>query len=259
MVAMTRYLLAATVLLLLIAINAVGVPIDPGMGSAYTTVGSGPLAPLWNAAGALDLPGVHGAFAVTLSSSDEPTLLVGASIAAQNSPTVCWSMYKQASDQETCGTFAFPLVSGTTAGLGVAYASGTQTGISFHAGLIYRGAQWALGGSVMHIASGLFGGSLPIEFRAGAAIFAIPGATLAANVFLSEDAILLTIGGEAMIWLIDMRWGLSIIPTGGIDRLGMGIGFNLFSIPIDLALGVSGTSFQPYGSIGMSATIPAWW
>jgi len=62
-----------------------------------------------------------------------------------------------------------------------------------------------------------------------------------------------------MIWLIDVRWGLSIIPTGGIDRLGMGIGFDLFSIPIDLALGVSGTSFQPYGSIGISANMPAWW
>jgi len=259
MVAMTRYLLVVMLLLLLIAVNTVAVSIDPGMGAAYTAVGSGPLAPLWNAAGALGSPGVHGAFAVTLSSSDEPTLLVGASIAAQNSPTVCWSMYKQASARETWGTFAFPVFTGTTAGLGVAYASGTKSGISFHAGVLYSGAQWALGGSVMHIASGLFGGGLPIEFQAGAAIFAIPGATLAANVFLSEDAILLTIGGEAMIWLIDVRWGLSIIPTGGIDRLGMGIGFDLFSTAIDISVGVSGTSFQPYASIGMSATIPAWW
>ena len=256
---MTRYLLVVMLLLLLIVITVVAVPIDPGMGSAYTTVGSGPLAPLWNAAGALDSPGVHGALAVTLSSSDKPSLLVGASIAAQNSPTVCWSMYKQASDQETCGTFAFPVFTGTTAGLGVAYASGTRSGISFHAGVLYSGAQWALGGSVMHIASGLFGGGIPIEFQAGAAIFAIPGATLAANVSLSQDAIRIAIGGEAMIWLIDMRWGLSIIPTGGIDRLGMGIGFDLFSTAIDVSVGVSGTSFQPYASIGMSATIPAWW
>jgi len=256
---MNRYLLVVTLLLLLIAVNTVSVPIDPGMGSAYSTIGSGPLAPLWNPAGAVDSPGVHGAFVVTLSSSEEPLLLVGASIAAKDSPTVAWSMYKQGSDQETWGTFAFPIFAGTAAGLGVAYASGTQSGISFHAGGIYHGAQWAFGGSVMHIASGLFGGDLPIILRAGAALYAIPGVTLTTNVSLSDDAILLSIGGEARIWLIDVRWGLSIIPTGGIDRLGMGIGFNLFSVPIDLAFGANWASFQPYASIGISANIPAWW
>ncbi|MEA3239223.1 MAG: hypothetical protein U9Q94_05530 [Candidatus Bipolaricaulota bacterium] len=256
---MTRHLLGLVLLVLLIAVSAVGVPIDPGMGSAYSTVGSGPLSPLWNAAGALDSPGVHAAFVVTLSSSEEPLLLVGASIAAKNSPTVAWSIYKQGSDQETWGTFAFPIFAGTTAGLGVFYASGTQSGISFHAGVLYNGAQWTFGGSVMHIASSLFGGDLPIILRAGAALYGIPNATLAANISLSDDAILLSIGGEAMIWLIDVRWGLSIIPTGGIDRLGMGVGFDLFSIPIDLAAGVSGSDLQPYASLGISANIPAWW
>lgn len=256
---MIRYLLAVILLVVLMGVNALSVPIDPGMGPAHTAVGSGPLAPLWNSAGALDSPGVHGAFLVTLSSSDEPALLVGASIAAEDSPTVAWSMYKQGNDRETWGTFAFPIFPDTTAGLGVAYAFGAQTGISFHAGVLYRGAAWALGASVMHIGSSLFGGGLPIEFQAGAALYAIPGATLAANVFLSEDTLLLTIGGEARIWIIDVRWGLSIVPTGGIERLGMGIGFDLFSIPIDLALGVNGTSFQPYASIGVSANIPSWW
>jgi len=255
---MNRYLLAAAVLLLLIAVNAVGIPIDPGMGPGRTAVASGPLAPLWNPAGAVDLPGVHGAFVVTLS-AEQPVLLVGASIAAENSPTVAWSMYKQGSDQETLGTFAFPIFAGATAGLGLTYASGTQSGISFHTGVLYSGAQWAFGGSVMHIASGLFGGSLPIELRVGAVLFAIPRATLSVNVFLSEDEILLSLGGEARIWVIDVRWGLSIIPTGGIKRAGMGLGFELFSIPFDISVGVSGTSFHPYGSLGISANIPAWW
>ena len=111
----------------------------------------------------------------------------------------------------------------------------------------------------MHIASGLFGGDLPIILRAGAALYAIPGATLTANVFLSEDEILLSLGGEARMWVIDVRWGLSIIPTGGIKRAGMGLGFNLFSIPIDISVGVSRASFQPYASLGLSANIPAWW
>jgi len=155
MVAITRLLLGSALLVLLMAVSAVGVPIDPGMGPGRTAVGSGPLAPLWNPAGALDSPGVHGAFIATISPSGEPAILAGASIAAQNSPTVCWSMYKQGSNQETWGTFAFPVLAETTAGLGVAYASGTQSGISFHAGVLYNGAQWAFGGSIMHIASSL--------------------------------------------------------------------------------------------------------
>jgi len=109
------------------------------------------------------------------------------------------------------------------------------------------------------IASGLFGGDLPFEAYAGAAVYSIPGVTLTVNISLTEDRIGLAIGGEARIWLIDVRWGLSIIPTGGFERMGMGIGFDLFSIPIDLAIGVSGDAFNPYGSIGISANIPAWW
>jgi len=229
------------------------------MGPGCSAVGSGPLSPLWNAAGAIALPGVHGAIIATISASDEPAVLAGSSIAAQNSPTVCWSMYKQGSNKETWGTFAFPILAETTAGLGVVYASGTQSGMSFHAGVLYDGAQWAFGGSLMHIASNLFGGNLPLELRAGAALYGIPNVTLAANISLSDDAILLSIGGEAMIWVIDARWGLSLNPTGGIERLGMGIGFDLFSIPIDISIGVNGASFQPYASLGVSADIPAWW
>lgn len=244
---------------LFIGISGLAVGIDPGMGPGYSTLASGPLAPLWNAAGAVDSPGVHVAFAVTLSVAEEPLLLVGASIAAENSPTVCWSMSSEGMNQETWGTFAFPILTDTTAGFGVSYAFGTRTGISFHAGVLYRGSQWKVGGSIVHIASGLFGGDVPIVLRAGAELLALPGANLTACISLSEDVLLISLSGKAKIWLVDVRWGLSLIPTGGIDQLGMGIGFSLFSIPIDLALGVNGSGFQPYASIGIAVTIPAWW
>ena len=256
---MIRGSLSVLLFALFIGVSGFAVGTDPGMGPGYSTIASGPLAPLWNPAGAVDSPGVHGAFAVTLSGTEEPLFLVGASISAEDSPTVCWSMSSEGTDQETRGTFAFPIFTGTSAGIGVAYASGTLTGISFHAGVLYRGAQWAFGGSIVHIASGLFGGDIPIKLRVGTALLAIPGAILAANFSLSEGKVLVTIDGEARLWLIDVRWGLSLVPTGGIDRLGMGIGFSLFSIPIDLAVGVSGSGFQPYASIGIAATIPAWW
>ena len=254
-----RQALALILVIVLLGATGYAVAIDPGMGPAHTPVGSGPLAPLWNAAAAVDTPGVHGAFVVALGPSDETTLLIGASIAAAGSPTVCWSMYKQGSNQETWGTFAFPVFSGTSAGLGVAYAFGSQTGISFHMGMLYRGAGLALAGSAMHIASGLFGGNLPFEARVGAAIYSIPGVTLTGNITLSDAKFTLAIGGEATVWVIDVRWGLSIVPTGGIERAGIGLGFNLFSIPVDMSVGVDGASFEPYASLGISANIPAWW
>ena len=256
---MSRLLIAVVTVVLLTAYSAVAVPIDPGMGPARTAVGSGPLAPLWNAAGAVDTPGVHGAFTVTLGPSDGTTLLIGASIAAANSPTVCWSMCKLGSDQETWGTFAFPIFSDTSVGLGVAYAFGADSGVSFHAGILHRGGGWAFAASAMHIASELFGGNLPFEAHAGAAICSIPGVTLTGNITLSDGEFILAIGGEATIWVIALRWGLSIIPTGGIERAGMGLGFTLFSIPVDVSVGVNGSSFRPYASLGISANIPAWW
>lgn len=256
---MNKLLTALVTLALLTAPSAVAVTIDPGMGPARTAIGSGPLAPLWNAAGAVDTPGVHGAFIVTMGPSDETTLLIGASIAAANSPTVCWSMYKLGSDQETWGTFAFPILPDTSAGLGVAYAFGADSGVSFHAGLLYRGENWAFAGSALHIASGLFGGSLPFEAHAGAEIYSIPGVTLTGNMTLEGGKFTFAIGGEATVWVIALRWGLSIIPTGGIERAGIGLGFDLFSIPVDLSVGVDGPSFNPYASLGISANIPAWW
>jgi hypothetical protein len=256
---MNRLLIVIITVVSLTAPSTVAVPIDPGMGPARTAVGSGPLAPLWNAAGAVDTPGVHGAFTVTLGASDETTLLIGASIAAANSPTVCWSMYKLGSEQETWGTFAFPILSETSAGLGVAYAFGAESGISFHAGILYRGGGWAFAASAMHIASGLFGGNLPFDARAGAAIYSIPGVTLTGNITLAGGKFTLAIGGEATIWVIALRWGLSIIPTGGIERAGIGLGFDLLSIPVDVSVGVNGSSFRPYASLGISANIPAWW
>jgi len=237
--------------------------IDPralGRGSAYTAVADGPLAPLWNSGGGTAAPGVHGAFAAGISPDGTSTLLLGASIAAANSPTVIWNMVQSGGVGEILGTFAFPLFPQTGLGCGLSYRfSDAPGGISFHVGFRHCGPQWAFGASLSHLGAGIFGADLPLSLRAGGALTTIPGVALTIDFDLSSDGAKIAIGGSAQVWVVEIRWGTAILLAGGIDRLGLGVGFTLFGLPIDLAIGVAGSDLSPYASLGIEACIPAWW
>lgn len=237
--------------------------IDPralGRGTAYTAVADGPLAPLWNPGGGTAAPGVHGAFAVGISPNGASTLLLGASIAAANSPTVIWNMVQSGGGGEILGTFAFPLFLQTGLGCGLSYRfSDAPGGISFHVGFRHCGPQWAFGVSLSHLGAGIFGADLPLSLRAGGALTTIPGIALTVDLDLSSDGAKIAIGGSAQAWVVEIRWGTAILLTGGIDRLGLGAGLILFGLPIDLAIGVAGSDLSPYASLGIEACIPAWW
>jgi hypothetical protein len=237
--------------------------IDPrasGRGTAYIAVADGPLAPLWNPGGGTAAPGVHGAFAAGISPDGISTFLLGASIAAANSPTVIWNMVQSGGEGEILGTFAFLLFPQTGLGCGLSYKfSDSLGGISFHVGFRHCGPQWAFGASLSHLGAGIFGADLPLSFRAGGALTTIPGIALTIDLDLSSGGAKVAIGGSAQVWVVEIRWGTAILLTGGIDRLGLGAGFTLFGLPIDLAIGVAGSDLSPYASLGIEASIPAWW
>ena len=242
--------------------------IDPralGRGTAYTAVADGPLAPLWNPGGGTAAPGVHGAFAAGISPGGTSTLLLGASIAAANSPTVIWNMVQSGGEGEILGTFAFPLFPQTRLGCGVSYRFSDTSGgisvgeISFHVGFRHCGPQWAFGASLSHLGAGIFGADLPLSLRAGGALTTIPRIALTVDLDLSSDGAKIAIGGSAQVWVVEIRWGTAILLAGGIDRLGLGVGFTLFGLPIDLAIGVAGSDLSPHASLGIEACIPAWW
>ena len=242
--------------------------IDPrasGRGTAYTAVADGPLAPLWNPGGGTAAPGVHGAFAAGISPDGVSTLLLGASIAAANSPTVIWNMVQSGGVGKILGTFAFLLFPQTGLGCGVSYRFSDSPegisvgGISFHVGFRHCGPQWAFGASLSHLGAGIFGADLPLSFRAGGALTTISGVALTIDLDLSSGGSKVSIGGSAQVWVVEIRWGTAILLAGGIDRLGIGAGFTLFDLPIDLALGVAGSDLSPYASLGIEASIPAWW
>ena len=215
-------------------------------------------------------PGVHGAFAAGISPDGAATLLLGASIAAANSPTVIWNMIQSGGEGEILGTFAFHLFPQTGFGCGVSYrfsdapggisVGGVSVGgLSFHVGFRHCGPQWALGVSLSHLGAGIFGADLPLSLRAGGALTTIPGVALTIDFDLSSDGGKVAIGGSAQVWVVEIRWGTSILLAGGIDRLGFGAGFTLFGLPVDLAIGVAGSDLSPYVSLGIEACIPAWW
>jgi hypothetical protein len=237
--------------------------IDPralGRGTAYTAVADGPLAPLWNPGGGTSAPGAHGAFAAGISPDGTSTLLLGASIAAANSPTVIWNMVQSGGEGEILGTFAFPLFPQTRLGCGVSYRFSDAPGwISFHVGFRHCGPQWAFGASLSHFGAGIFGADLPLSLRVGGALTTIPGIALTIDFDLSSDGAKVAIGGSAQVWVVEIRWGTAILLAGGIDRLGLGTGLILFGLPIDLAIGVAGSDLSPYASLGIEASIPAWW
>jgi hypothetical protein len=237
--------------------------IDPrslGRGTAYTAIADGPLAPLWNPGGGTAAPGVHGVFAAGISPDGAPTLLLGASIAAANSPTVIWNMVQSGGTGEILGTFAFPLFPQTGLGCGLSYRfSDAPGGISFHVGFHHCGPQWAFGVSLSHLGAGIFGADLPLSLRAGGALTTIPGIALTIDLDLSSDGAKVAIGGSTQVWVVEIRWGTAILLAGGIDRLGIGAGFTLFGLPINLAIGVAGSDLSPYAALGIEASIPAWW
>jgi hypothetical protein len=265
---MVRVRRTALLVLLSVVLFSCSIPafpsceIDPralGRGTAYTALAEGSLAPFWNPAGATAAPGVHGAFAAGLSPNGT-LLLLGAAIAAANSPTVIWNMAQNGNEGEILGTFAFFLFPRTALGGGVSYAfSDEPEGISFHIGFLHREPHWKFGASLSHLGAGIFCAALPLQFRAGGALYTLPGVTLTLDLHLSPAGSRVAIGGAAQIWRVKIRWGTAVLLTGGFDRVGIGVGFNLFDLPIDLAIGVVGNELSPCASLGIEAAIPAWW
>ncbi|MCD5416209.1 hypothetical protein LR032_03815 [Candidatus Bipolaricaulota bacterium] len=230
-----------------------------GRGTAYTAVARGPLATLWNPAGATATPGVHGAIAAGLSPAGS-SLLFGVSIAAVGSPTVTWSTAQDGDERKMLGTFAFSILPRTAVGGGISYRSSDRPGgISFQLGLLHSEPQWAIGASLAHLGAGIFGAEIPLSFRVGGALDATPGVTLTLDLHSVTGRWKVAVGGAAQVWVVDIRWGTAILLVGGIDRLGFGIGFDLFGLRIDLALGACGGDLRPYGSLGIEVAIPAWW
>ncbi|MEA1870725.1 MAG: hypothetical protein U9N00_00820 [Candidatus Bipolaricaulota bacterium] len=183
---------------------------------------------------------------------------------------VIWNMVQSEGGGEILGTFAFPLFPQTGLGCGLSYrfsdapggisVGGVSVGgISFHAGFRHCGPQWAFGASLSHLGAGIFGADLPLSLRAGGALTTIPGIALTIDFDLSSDGAKVAIGGSAQAWVVEIRWGTAILLDGGIDRIGIGAGFTLFGLPIDLAIGVAGSDLSPYASLGIEAFIPAWW
>lgn len=142
-----RYVVAPVLLVLISVISCLvsgvnlytTVPQALGMGQAYTARARGPLAPLWNPAGISDLPGLHGALAVSFSSEAEGVLLAGGSLVSLDGLSLGLATAQGKDEGQGFGTLAFRILPGVCIGGSLSSVAQTDSrGISFNAGVLVR-------------------------------------------------------------------------------------------------------------------------
>lgn len=243
------------------AVYGIAIPLSANPSIAGAATASGPLAPLWNPAAVVDSPGVHAAVSVSLF-ADGSITRVGASIAALTSPTVAWDMIADPAGNRTLLTFAFPASANTHLGLAFSYTFADQGGLSLNVGTLFKAGNITIGLSIANIASSLLGGSLPISVRGGAALHASAGLRVAAELYLSAAETTITISGKVEVWVLGFDWWVGIHPLGGLAELGLGVGFDVFAVPVEISVAVIGddaAEFIPCVTTSGAVTLPSWW
>jgi len=235
------------------------VPQALGMGQAYTARARGPLSPLWNPAAISDLPGLHGALAVSFSSEAQGVLLAGGSLVGLEGLSLGLAVAQGKDEGQGCGTLAFRILPGISIGGSLASMSQTDSrGISFNAGVLARGTSWSLGAGLYHLDVGILGTDLPLRIHVGASVEVVAGSRLAVDLHLEAGNGEVALGVETQAWAFDLRWGAAISLDGSLSHAGLGVGFVLFDLPADLSVGLVGADQQLWISGGVEGTIPLW-
>ncbi len=226
-----------------------------GLGGAYTAVVSGPIAGLYNPAGIIDSPGVHGAVGASLSSTWG--FIVGASVATGTGPAVAWA----GDNKEIQGSFAFYILPRLKLGVGISSYEGStdNRGLSFALGGQYYAPPAHFGISIWGLGVGIFRGTTPVTGHLSAAFDALPGIIVIGDISIIPTGSEVAIGGEASFGHVSFRWGVAVHISGGFIRAGLGVGGELFGITVDLSGGLNGAEHHPFFSLGVGTNIPAWW
>lgn len=235
------------------------VPQALGMGQAYTARARGPLSPLWNPAAISDLPGLHGALAVSFSSEAGGVLLAGGSLVGSEGLSLGLATAQGKDEGQGFGTLAFRILPGISIGGSLASVAQTDSrGISFNAGVLVRGTAWSLGAGLYHLDAGILGTDLPLRIHVGASVEVAAGSRLAVDLHLEAGNGEVALGVQTKVWAFDLHWGVAISLDGGLSHAGLGVGFVLFDLPADLSIGLVGADQQLWISGGVEGTIPLW-
>lgn len=235
------------------------VPQALGMGQVYTARARGPLSPLWNPAAISDLPGLHGALAVSFSSEAEGVLLAGGSLVSSEGLSLGLATAQGKDEGQGFGTLAFRILPGVCIGGSLSSVAQTDSrGISFNAGVLVRGTAWSLGAGLYHLDVGILGTDIPLRIHVGASVEVVAGSRLAVDLHLEAGNGEVALGVETQAWAFDLHWGAAISLDGGRSYAGLGVGFVLFDLPADLSIGLVGADQQLWISGGVEGTIPLW-
>ena len=155
-----------------------------GIGGAYTALARGPLAPLWNPAGIITVPGVQAALSSALLSGGEGSLLVGGAIVAAGGPAVAWNLVEDGLAQSIQGTFALALRKEVTVGAAAMYDLATPPGFGLSLGVLVAGEAWSLGASLLGLGAGPFGPPRTPQLLLGFSLRTIPTITIGIDTVL---------------------------------------------------------------------------
>lgn len=237
-----------------------GDPRAAGMGEAYTPLAQGPLAPLWNPAGIITSPGLHGALAASFLPGGEGAFLFGGSVVGEGGPAVAWDVVQGEEGRAILGVLAFLLRPGTSLGGGLTYAFDLEpAGLSANVGFLTSSEAGAFGVSLAGLGGGLFGAGPPLSLLLGASLRALPWVTLCLDLHVSGEGTEISLGGAASVWQVTLRWGTSVGLDGGLKRAGFGCGLSLLGQQVDVALLLSGKDLDLFLALGIETHIPAWW
>ena len=230
-----------------------------GIGGAYTAAARGPLAPLWNPAGIITVPGVQAAVSSALLPSGEGSFLVGAAIVAAGGPAAAWNLIEDGARRAVQGTFALALRKEVTVGATAAYDIGTSGRFAFNLGCLVAGEGWSLGASVLGLGASPFGPSEAPQLLLGFALRTIPAVTIGIDLHLFSTGGEIALGGVANLWVVGLRWGLAMGVHGGLERAGLGCDLSLMGQELNIALLVRGADLSLTIVVGLEVRIPAWW
>jgi hypothetical protein len=238
-----------------------GEPYALGVGQAYAALASGPLAPLWNAAGCDEMSGLQGALAFCLLPDKSMLFYAGGTVAAAGGPVVSWTTVRHAGEEGAIlGAFSYPLCAGMRIGGSLAYLFGRDgASVSFNGGATWRGEYLWLGASGFGLESIIAEGKRPSRVLLGAVLRVFPWMRVALDLNFCSPKAEVALGAEASVRGLVVRWGSALSLDGRLAHLGLGLGFDLLGFPIDIGVGLMGSELQLAYSLGVTAILPIQW
>jgi len=235
-------------------------PSSLGTAAALAVVSPGATAAVLNCAAVPQEPGLHVEATAGSRLGTDVLLAFSGTLAGRGPGTLLWAVTGGSTYLKATAGGAAPLGSRGSVGGAFAYDSDPlHGGGSFSLGLHVSGRVLELGMCVRRLGASLLGDGGPVAFDVAALLTATPRFALGFAAQMDKTSREVAFGAQASIWSALLRWGMSLDTGGSITGAGIGLGLTPLGVPVNVALGLVGTSLAPCASISSSLASAPWW